>query len=713
MKKITALVLSVVMLLPAFVFGTAADTAAPSRTINLVYDDSGSMIEDDNNPGIYLDTWCQAKYAMEVFAAMLGEKDTLNIFYMSDYYNSSASKEPGLTLTGSKDAAVTEANVRSVHDKITEALGTPYASVEDAYSRLVKTDSDEKWLVVLTDGAFAGKSDSDIAADFERFTSDGSVKVMMLSMGPAAAQIKSDEAKGIFTHKAADSSDILSKLTGICNQIFQNNELPLVEMSADVSVPMSQLIVFAQGKDVKIEAINSSDGATYKPSSNVKVMYSTSAATNYDDSVVKVSDTLTGYVASFDTYFAPGKYTFRVSGADSINVYYKPYVTIAAYLYDGEGTEVTAEEHLVSGTYTVQYGFLDAKTGEKVENTSLLGKIEYTSTMKNTDPAGNENIMEVTAGEKVTITEGSLEINVSALFLDYNTVKTQLYYDIFVRSDLKFTFEESPVYNLGLDGFSDSDKPMVLKVMKNDTSGEKELTAEEWELLGNVSVTTKADLGEFRIEKSEEIGKFFIYPTLKDNDPLKTATEDAEILVEGGFVKGMSSAQGKLTDKVKITTSITAKDRFMDWLQKNWLKLVISLAVLILVLGYIPPFKKYLPRKIKRRPLIECSAEKLGLRDTEAHGKYEKSLVSTLIPYKPETGKIVFSPSPHKKSMSVRAAGGNGMLIMDTKKFAGKSEITFNGMPVEEDRVKPMRISGNSAISLSTPEYTYTCYLNR
>ena len=53
------------------------------KIVSVVYDDSGSMIEDDN--GTYVDRWCQAKYAMEVFAAMLGEKDTLNIFFMSDY----------------------------------------------------------------------------------------------------------------------------------------------------------------------------------------------------------------------------------------------------------------------------------------------------------------------------------------------------------------------------------------------------------------------------------------------------------------------------------------------------------------------------------------------------------------------------------------------------------------------------------------------------
>ena len=137
------------------------------------------------------------------------------------------------------------------------------------------------------------------------------------------------------------------------------------------------------------------------------------------------------------------------------------------------------------------------------------------------------------------------------------------------------------------------------------------------------------------------------------------------------------------------------------------------MAILILVLGYIPPFKKYLPRKLKKRPLIECSAAKIGIKDKEVHGKFQRKIVSTLIPYKAETGFVVFSPSPHKKTAQVRAAGGNGMYVTNMKMFAGKEEISFNGMSIEAGRVKPYRISSGSTISLRTAEYTYTFYLNR
>ena len=88
MKRVFSISLTVLMLL-LLCFGVSAEPYTPTRTINLVYDDSGSMIRVGSQ---YVDTWCQAKYAMEVFAAMLGKNETLNIYYMSDYVNGSGQR---------------------------------------------------------------------------------------------------------------------------------------------------------------------------------------------------------------------------------------------------------------------------------------------------------------------------------------------------------------------------------------------------------------------------------------------------------------------------------------------------------------------------------------------------------------------------------------------------------------------------------------------
>ena len=711
MKKILAAFLSVFVLMSLCVTAQA-ETYVPSRTINLVYDDSGSMIRVGSD---YVDTWCQAKYAMEVFASMLGERETLNIYYMSDYVNGSTSAPPKLSLTGSKDAAITEQNVKKIHDLVTDASDTPFDSVKKAYSDLKNSKSDERWLVVLTDGEFNGTSNQRVENYYHECVADGSTRVMMLSMGPNAAVITPNPEKNIYFEKAENTTDILSKLTKICNRIFQSNALPISSNTIDFNIPMSQLVVFAQGKNVKIEGIKSDDGKDIKASSNVKVQYSNTATTdkNYPANKVVVADNLMGYVATYNVDFEPGKYTVNVTGSEDIQVYYKPNVAIAAYLYNDDNEEVTAKDNLISGTYRLEFGFVNGTNGEKVTDTSLLGDVSYQSSMVNKTINGTENKIEAKSGDMVTIKEGTLDIDVTAKFLEYNTVNTKLSYQIYASNDLIFTFENKPTYELNTKGFANSNEPMVLKVKIDSGDGTTELTKEQWDLLGIPEVTTKADLGKFKIEKTEEIGKYLVYPTLKDNDPMKTDDGTIDIKVKGGFKQGLSSAQGELDDTFEINNSITLLERVTDWLKENWLKLTLWLLLLLLILGYIPPFKKYLPRRLKKRPIIECSAEKIGVKDTEAHGKFKRKTLTTLIPYKAETGFVTFSPSPHKKTAQLKAAGGNGMYVTNMKAFAGKPEIAFNGMSIDEGRLKPYRISSGSTISLKTAEYTYTCYLNR
>ena len=146
------------------------------RMINVVYDDSGSMVRDDN--GVMIPRWSQAKYALEVFAAMLGENDIMNIYPMS--------KEGGLgyTLRG------TDKNrVSTVHDMNGDYRNTPFTTVTSAGKALMSESSDyERWLVIITDGAFDdGKTPvSDVQAAVESYISNG-IKVAYLAIGESAS----------------------------------------------------------------------------------------------------------------------------------------------------------------------------------------------------------------------------------------------------------------------------------------------------------------------------------------------------------------------------------------------------------------------------------------------------------------------------------------------------------------------------------------------
>ena len=168
------------------------ETRVPSRTINLVYDDSGSMIRQGN---AYVDTWCQAKYALEVVAAMLDERDTLNVYYMSDY-DTGTQSGPRITLRGGGG----QASVDRIHSTITSFGNTPFNAVRRAHADLKKARSDERWLVVLTDGAFEdGRMESrEVVSYFESVTAGDAARVMMLAMGPEAASIEPQESRGIY-----------------------------------------------------------------------------------------------------------------------------------------------------------------------------------------------------------------------------------------------------------------------------------------------------------------------------------------------------------------------------------------------------------------------------------------------------------------------------------------------------------------------------------
>lgn len=56
--------------------------APTPRQVNLVLDDSDSMFSDGTSS---VDRWSNAKYSLEVFAAMLGPDDVLNVYRTSDF----------------------------------------------------------------------------------------------------------------------------------------------------------------------------------------------------------------------------------------------------------------------------------------------------------------------------------------------------------------------------------------------------------------------------------------------------------------------------------------------------------------------------------------------------------------------------------------------------------------------------------------------------
>ncbi len=693
---------------------TQAVTHTPTRVINLVYDDSGSMIVTD---GKEVDTWCQAKYAMEVFAAMLGQNDSMNVYVMSDYV-SGTSAPPRITLKGSDGP---DTNVSKIHNMLTNASDTPFNSVRKAYADLQGATADEKWLVVLTDGAFQGIGGQ---KEIEAFLGqkDADIRVMFLSMGAKADVISANEGNNIYSEKASTNDQILNKITGICTRVFNSDRLDIKSKTYDFTfdVPMGELIVFAQGEKVNISGIEDSEGNLIKPNKNpVSVRYSEKAATNYTGKGI-VADNLVGSIATFQGDFAEGDYKVKVTGAETVEVYYKPNVEIAAFLIDKDGNEVTDLADLEADTYTIEFCFVKGGTDEKIEESKILGDVSYEATVTNN---GVTHEKKYKSGDKIELEEGSLTIEALARYLEYNTVSTTLEYTIFKNKEISFDVEKNPKYYVHSKGLTTDkkDKEKLDPIVIRMTIDGRDFTAEEWGQLALPEVKLlekeKGDsfLDIFRTfntvdsltaEKAEEPGVLYLYPAIENDNPKGGSYVNTSYSLKVRTEINKAKWSGDMEDKVDLSDTRSLFEREGGTI----IKLAITFAITFLLLGFTPIFKKRFPRSMKSNPTITCKPVPFG-KMTTAHGRFKKDTASTLLPFVAETGSLRFVPSGTVgvPAMKLKAGGGSKMIVVNTTAFAGKGDITIDGMAVPEGQNKPLQKSPNMMIDVKTQSMKYSC----
>jgi len=409
-----------------FISAQSYTTDQRSKAIHIVYDDSGSMIKDDY--GRYLDRWAQAKYAMEVFAAMLEENDTMRVYYMSDFdvkHGGIVNVPARIEITGSRDA---QSRVDNVHKTITEAWNTPFDAVVKAYNELKKTNAVDKWLVVLTDGDFnqengiplereedVKKLGEKVNSYFSQYINESDdVRIIILAMGDIIKTVFREVPGRIFYEQAKNSNEILGKITSICNRIFNRNKLNFTnetrrEFSFDI--PMQELLVFAQGDRAEVKGISGDN--TYKPNKPVNVRYSEVAAINYRNDPVIIPRSLTGVVVTFQD-IKKGSYSLDVAGAQTVEIYYKPVVNVDINLLRN-GRKIKTQD-LVEGNYQIQYGIVN-EDGKFFES-SLLGNVEYEATIQN-----DGQTTPIKSGDTVKLQQGDFKVRVQAHFLEINTAE--------------------------------------------------------------------------------------------------------------------------------------------------------------------------------------------------------------------------------------------------------------------------------------------------
>ena len=627
MKKIISKLLLVgILVCSVFSVGTATKAAevkaGTARAIYVVFDNSGSMYGPGNK------AWSQAIYAMEVFAAMMNfdSGDQMKIFPMHD-----------VTTDGSETSKTTSSitvksisDIAQIHNMYTpNPLGTPYTQVNNAANELGelldKGGADEGWLVILTDGIFDGDlPQNGLEKDLQnKAGSRENMYVQYLAMGSNIEKDTipaNDESIGLYGQQAADSSQVINELAVISNRIFERNEYPGLKDDGSLSfdIPLSRLIVFAQGSDVSINSLKNAEGGEINMESNYEVSCSSTDGSGFTDFVTELpvkDTTLKGQVAVFADASAitEGTYTLDVSGADSIQVYYEPDVKFGVGLY--RGNEQIDAETIEGGTYDVRVGFVNQLTGEFIENTSLLGEPEYKLTV-NGEEYGLGGSSGAYQSVEVQADGDALELTADVTYLNNYIDHAELSFRVYT---LEMTVDAQS--SVPLKEISDGSGSMNVTAARN---GEP-LTKEQWNSAAVEIVAKDAEGEEFPLEwdvqQGSEVSTWVITPRYKDGDMFSTGTGTADITVSiSTEIDG--DPYGKSEN---VSMDITDDRNPLDYLEKYWKEITVCLLILILILGYVPPIKKRFSRKMQRRPLIECTAEKVGLRDTTSKGKFEKN----------------------------------------------------------------------------------------
>ena len=365
------LFLLAVFLLPAVLSPGPAEAAGKGRRIHVVFDDSGSMGSDFR--------WSRAMYALEVFTAMLEEQDELKAYTLN------MNPRDAVELSGSDPRRVEKIHQwGNKHD----AGGTEFKMVQQAVSDLkaVKDQYTDAWLVVLTDGAFYDKTTLQIEAALKQWNGEG-IRTIYLGIGSGASVIRGNPGGGGYAYKADTSTDILQNVRDIANRIFERLILPANHYTRsgdtytlDIDVPTENILVFAQGENVRIGRLNAPDGAR-EPKEAQDVQYAVNSDFGASDTALK------GTMAIYKDQNA-NRFTIDVSGSEDVEFYYAPAVRVGCELKTGENDPqgIAPGSEIEEGKYFVSGAFINPRDNSVIKS-DLLDPKAITLTLKNNGQA--------------------------------------------------------------------------------------------------------------------------------------------------------------------------------------------------------------------------------------------------------------------------------------------------------------------------------------
>lgn len=498
-------------LLTMFSFCAAAQS--PGREIAIVYDDSSSMVKEDD---IYQANWCRAKYALEVFSAMLQEGDEMTVYPMSNYRDSVAGRAAPLHLSGSDSP---QSRTQAVHSMKLANSGTYFNAARAAIKALGNADeSRERWLIILTDGNFNNISTEEVESELREAAEDDDIKVIyfvMSTVGNAVSSIRNDPSSGLYSYTVNNSAEILSGVIEVANQVFNQRQLGQKHIltagnsvTISLDVPVQELVVFAQGKDIRIGKLTG-DSGSWTARTQTDVKYSDDLPQgNYDSSQIVVDTSLEGSLATFrsDEILASGTYKLEVSDTSNVEVYYIPAVAAALELTDENGNQYTIgldKSELPSGSYQISAYLIDPLTGMPL-NSDLVNMEQCSLQVENNGETQNIDDI-LSGGAKLLLRAGDFE-GVVTIGMDHYQTETNSFSGHATPAPWPGTLTaELPAYPLDADyNFgvkqAEGQKGILLTAMVTDPEGGQPqlLSRDAWE---NAEVTTEV------VATTQESGK--------------------------------------------------------------------------------------------------------------------------------------------------------------------------------------------------------------
>lgn len=249
-----------------------AEESQSKKVVSIVYDDSGSMRNDNN--------YYYSDYALQILTASMGENDELNIVKMSEYF---ANNEIDLKSSVKRQKFINEIQGYEHNG------GTPFESVNSAKNWLINKsttykDDAEYWLVVITDGAFSGLP-TDINqyfTDLNNSFNNLNFEFILLSIGNSTdIQLKNivKSSANSSVIEAYDNESIYSSLLNIAQMINSGatDKIVSVEKSGENKIkvtaeyPLKKMMVLIQNSDNSIKSVR--HGNNKLGNENFKVQY--------------------------------------------------------------------------------------------------------------------------------------------------------------------------------------------------------------------------------------------------------------------------------------------------------------------------------------------------------------------------------------------------------------------------------------------------------